>query len=325
MRALVIDSYGGPEALHWAELPKPEAGPGEALVRVHYAGVNPADWKAREGMLSKFFDYRFPFVLGFDLAGVVEAVGPGVVLKPGDRVFGASRQGQGQNGSYAEYTTAYAAMLAHVPRGITLAEAAAMPTAGMTAYGGLVDVGKLGSGQTILINGGTGGVGSIAVQIAKACGARVAVTCGATNADYAKGLGADLVIDYRASDIAATVRRWAADGVDLVLDAVGLDTVLPRATALVKRGGTFVEIATLISAASQTQVSEAAEQGVSIVSNMVAVARLPEHLSGLARLMSEGKVRMPVLEVMPLGEAAGAHKRLAEGHTRGKLVLEVGA
>jgi NADPH2:quinone reductase len=325
MRALVIDSFGGPEALHWAEIPKPEPGPGQALVHVQYAGANPADWKAREGMLSRFFDCHFPFILGFDLAGVVEAVGPGVALNPGDRVFGTSRQGEGQNGSYAEYTTAYGAMLAHVPEGMALAEAAAMPTAGMTAYGGLVDVGKLGSGQTVLINGGTGGVGSIGVQIARAFGARVAVTCGPANADYAKRLGADLVIDYRVSDIPATVRRWAPDGVDLLLDAVGLDTVLPRAAALVKRGGTFVEIQTLMSAASQTQVSEATRTGVSIVSNMVAVARLPQHLSGLARLMSEGKVRMPVLEVMPLGEAACAHKRLADGHTRGKIVLEVNA
>ena len=325
MRAMTIDGFGGPEVLHWSDLPKPEAGPGEVLVRVAYAGVNPADWKTRRGMLSKYIDYHFPFVLGFDLAGTVETVGPGVTdLKPGDKVFGTSRQGQGVNGSYAEYTIAYAAMLARLPDGVSLAEAAAMPTAGTTAYGGMVDAGALRPGQTVLINGGAGGVGSIAIQIAKALGARVAATCSAANIDYVKGLGADTAIDYRADDVAAAVRRWAPDGVDLVLDAVGLDTLLPQATAVVKPGGSFVEIETLISAASEAQTADAAAKGVRIVSNMIAIARLAEHLAGLARLMSEGKVRMPALEVMPLAEAAQAHARVEQGHVRGKIVLEIG-
>lgn len=325
MRAIVIDAFGGPEVLHWAEVPKPEPGPGEALVRVAYAGVNPADWKTREGMLSKYIDCQFPFVLGFDLAGVVEAVGPGVAaLKPGDRVFGTSRLGQGANGSYAEYTTAYAAMLAPVPDGVALAEAAAMPTAGTTAYGGLVDAGGLRAGQTVLINGGAGGVGSIAIQIVKAFGAQVAVTCAAANADYVSSLGADLAIDYRAGDVPSAVRRWAPEGVDLVLDAVGLDTLLPSATAVVKPGGRYVEIETLMSAASAARIADAARQGVRIISNMAAIARLPEHLAGLARLISEGRVRIPALELMPLGEAARAHERIAQGHVRGKIVLDVG-
>lgn len=260
-------------------------------------------------MLSKYIGCQFPFVLGFYLAGVIEAVGPGVAaLKPGDRVFGMSRQGQGSNGSYAEYTTAYAAM----------------PTGGATAYGGLVDAGGLRAGQTVLINGGAGGVGSIATQIAKAFGARVAVTCAAANADYVSSLGADLAIDYRAGDMPSAVRRWAPEGVDLVLDAVGLDTLLSSATAVVKQGGRYVEIETLMSAASEARIADAARQGVRIISNIAAIARLPEHLAGLARLISEGRVRMPALELMPLGEAARAHERIAQGHVRGKIVLEVG-
>lgn len=324
MRAMAIDSFGGPEVLHWAELPEPQPGPGEVSIRVAYAGVNPADCKARKGMLSRFFASRFPFVLGFDVAGVVEAVGAGVTgLQPGDRVFGTSRQGQGADGSYAEYTTAYAALLARVPEGMALAEAAAMPTAGTTAYGGLVDAGGLAAGQSVLINGGAGGVGSIGIQIAKALGARVAVSCAAANADHVKALGADLAIDYRAEDVPAALKRWAPDGVDLALDAVGLGTLLPRAVDIVKPGGTYVEIETLESSASEEQVALAAHHGVRIVSNMIAISRLPEHLAALAALMSQGKVRMPALELMPLGDAARAHERLAQRQVRGKIVLEV--
>jgi NADPH:quinone reductase-like Zn-dependent oxidoreductase len=325
MRAMVIDGFGGPETLHWGELPMPVPGAGEALVRVAYASVNPADWKTREGMLSRYIEYRFPFVLGFDLSGTIEAVGEGVTsLAPGDAVFGTSMQGQGRNGSYAEYTCAYPAMLARLPDNISLAEAAGMPTAGITAYGGLVDVGALGAGQTVLINGAAGGVGSIAIQIAKAKGALVAGTCGPSNEAYVKGLGADYVIDYRAGDVPAELRAWAPEGVDIVLDAVGLDSLLPHATEIVKPGGSFVEIETLISAAGEAQKSAAAERGIRIVSNMIGVARLPEHLAGLAAMIASGLVRPPIVEILPLAQAADAQARVKDGHVRGKIVLAVG-
>lgn len=324
MRAMVIKGFGGPEVLHWEELPIPQPGPGEVLVRIAYASVNPADWKTREGMLSKYIDYNFPFVLGFDLAGVVEAVGDGVTAhKPGDRVFGTSRQGQGLNGSYAEYTIAHEALLAPIPRHATLAEAAGLPTAGTTAYGGIVDVGGVKAGQTVLINGGAGGVGSIAIQIARALGARVAATCSAGNADYVRQLGADEAIDYRQGDVVGAIRRWAPEGVDLVLDAVGLGSLLDSALAIVKPGGSWVEIETLISQASEAQAAATAAQGVRIVSNMVAILRLPEHLAGLRVLVDDGKVKPPVIEITPLGDVAAAHVRVKEGHVRGKIVLAV--
>jgi len=323
MRAIVIDRFGGPEVLRAAELPTPEPGPGQTLVRVAFAGVNPADWKVREGWLASFFACRFPFVPGFDLAGVVEAVGPGTDLRPGDRVFGTSRQGQGENGSYAEYTTAHAAMLARVPPGVSPDEAAALPTAGTTAYGGLVDAGGLQAGQTVLIHGGAGGVGSIAVQIANSLGARVAATCSAANMDHVRALGAEIAIDYRAGGLPGALRAWAPHGVDLVLDAVGQDTLLPRAADIVKPGGTYVEVETLISRASEAEVADAARQGVRIVSNMVAVSRLPEHLAALSRLLAQGSVRMPARDLLPLADAAQAHRRLASGGQRGKLVLRV--
>ncbi len=326
MRAMVIDGFGGPEVLHWGEVPCPEPGPGEVLVRVAFAGVNPADWKTREGMLSKYITYRFPFILGFDLAGIVVTVGPGVTgLKPGDRVFGQSKQGQGENGAYAEYTIAYEALLAPVPARVSLAEAAGLPVAGMTAYGGLVDVGALRSGQTVLVNGGAGGVGTLAIQIARALGARVAATCGPANIDYVTALGAEAAIDYRAGDVVGAVRRWAPEGVDLVLDAVGLDRLLDHATTVVKRGGRFVAIETLLSSDEDTRkaAAAAADAGVTILSNMIAVSRLGEHLHGLTALIAEGRVKPPVTEIVPLGEAGQAHARVKDGHVRGKIVLQI--
>jgi NADPH:quinone reductase-like Zn-dependent oxidoreductase len=325
MRALVIDQFGGPEALHLADIPRPAPGPGEVLVEIAYASVNPADWKTREGMLSRYIAYEFPFVLGFDLAGVVRDVGPGVAnWRIGDRVFGTSKQGQGQNGSYAAFTLANAAMLVPLPPNISMAEAAGLPTAGITAYGGLVDVGALKAGQSVLINGGAGGVGSIAIQIAKAVGARVAVTCSAGSFAYVEEIGADLAIDYRKDDVTAAVRAWAPDGVDLVLDAVGLGTLITHAAELVRSGGSFVEIETLISSASPEQIAAAAEKGVRIVSNMIGVARLHEHLRGLAALVAQGKVRPPPTEIVPLDQAGAAQIRVKEGHVRGKIALRVG-
>jgi NADPH:quinone reductase-like Zn-dependent oxidoreductase len=175
----------------------------------------------------------------------------------------------------------------------------------------------------VLINGGAGGVGSLAIQIAKALGARVATTCSARNADYVRELGAEIAIDYASEDVAAAVRDWAPGGVDLVLDAVGLGTLLPRATELVKPGGNFVEIETLISQASEEEVAAAAAQRVRIVSTRSAVMRQPEHLAGLARLCAEGRVRPAPTEVLPLAEAAEAHRRVESGHVRGKIVLQV--
>ncbi|HMN53592.1 MAG TPA: NADP-dependent oxidoreductase [Sphingopyxis sp.] len=324
MRAMIIEGFGAADVLHWGDLPMPQPGPGEVLVRVACAGVNPADWKTREGKLSAYIDYHFPFVLGFDLAGVVEAAGDGVdAFRPGDRVFGMSRQGQGLDGSYAEYCLADAAFLAPLPSGWSFAQAAALPVAGTTAYGGIVDAGALREGQQLLINGGAGGVGSIGIQVAKALGARVAVTCGADNQAYVRGLGAELAIDYRDGDVVAAVRKWAPDGVDLVLDAVGLDTLLPSVLDIVAPGGRYVEIETLISRAADDLVASAAARDIAILSNMVAVARLPEHLKGLAALCGTGKVMPPAIETMPLGEAAAAHRRVEAQHVRGKIILEV--
>ena len=322
MFAMVIDGFGGAERLRPAELPIPAPGPGQVRVRVVAAGVNPADWKTREGFLSKYITYAFPFVLGFDLAGVVDALGEGVEHPAvGTRVFGTSMQGQGQNGSCAEYTLAHAAMLQPIPDTITFAEAAVLATAGTTALGGLVDLGGLTAGQSVLIHGGAGGVGSIALQIAKAIGARVLTTCSAHNADYVLGLGADLAIDYHNRDVAAA----CGAGVDLVLDAVGQGSLLPRATDIVRPGGTFVEIETLLSAASEQEIARAAASGVRVVSNMIAIDRLPDQLRRLRAMVAEGAVIPPLTQTMPLRDLAEAHRRIEAGHQRGKIALIVSA
>lgn len=324
MRAMVINGFGGPEVLQMEEVPTPVPGEGEVLVKIASAGVNPAEWKTRQGKLAEFIEYHFPFIIGFDLAGVVEAVGPGVDRwAVGDRVFGMSEQRVGRDGTYAEYTISVPEMLAPMPEGWSYNQAAGIPVPGTTAYGAMVDAGGLQPGQTVLINGGAGGVGGIAIQIARAIGARVAVTCVAENVDYVTGLGADRAIDFQNEDVPTAVREWEPDGVDVVLDAVGLDTLLPRAVEVVKPGGTYVEIETLLSRASEDQITRAAANDVRVVSNLVAVVRQPEHLAKLAALCDEGKVRPPALEVMPLSEVADAHRRVEKGLLRGKLVLDV--
>lgn len=324
MRAMVIDRFGGPEELHWAELPMPIPGADDVLVRLICSSANPADWKTREGMLQGYFDYHFPFVLGFDLAGVVVAVGENVRrFRAGDRVFGTSRQGEGYDGAYAEYCLARETMLAPLPETLNPAAAASLPTAGTTAYGALVDVGGLQAGQRVLINGGAGGVGSIAIQIAVTLGARVAVTCSAYNADYVRALGAECVIDYRAEDVPQAVRRWALDRVDLVVDAVGLDTLLPHVTDLVRAGGRFVEIMTLISEASDAVKAKAAERGIEILSNMIAANRIPDHFQGLAALYAAGRAKPPEIQSVPLDDVSAAHQQVRDGHVRGKIVLEI--
>lgn len=320
MFAMVIDGFGGADRLRPADLPIPEPGPGEVRVAVAAASVNPADWKTREGLLSRYITYAFPFVLGFDLAGTVDALGDGVTqFAVGDRVFGTSRQGQGQNGSCAEYTLAHAAMLQPIPAGLSYAQVAILPTAGTTALGGLIDVGGLRAGQSVLIHGGAGGVGSIAIQIAKAQGARVLTTCSAHNAEYVRGLGADIAIDYRACDVTAA----CGEGVDLVLDAVGQGTLLPRAIDVVKPGGRYVEIETLISAASADEVARAAVAGVRIVSNMIAIDRLPDQLRRLGEMAANGTVIPPLTDSLPLRDVAEAHRRIEAGHVRGKIALIV--
>ena len=323
MRAAVIDRFGGPEELHVAAVPTPQPREGQVLVRVAYAGVNPADWKCREGWLATFFEYRFPFIVGFDAAGVVAALGAGVTdFALGDRVVTASNQGMGAWGSYAEYVISDVERVVRLPKELGLVEAATIPTAGMTAWEAVFDVAGTRTGQRVLVHGGAGGTGSFAIQLARMVGARVATTCSAPNAEYVRSLGAELAIDYRTETVANAVRGWAPDGLDLIVDTVGQGTLL-ESVDLVRRGGVVAPIATLVSNEPQPDLARAEANGVRHVPTMSTLPNQARQLRELVAAMATGKLRAPAVEILELQEAGEAHRRVQAGHVRGKLLLRV--
>ncbi|MBV6418177.1 MAG: 2-haloacrylate reductase [Steroidobacteraceae bacterium] len=323
MRAMIIDRFGGPEELRLADVQRPEPGAGEVLVRIAFAGVNPADWKIREGWLKDFVPFRLPHILGFDGAGVVAALGKGVDgLRIGDRVVTASNQGKGAWGTYAEYAVSDLDRVVPLADSIDFRAAAALPTAGITSWEALFNVGGLRAGQQVLVNGGAGGMGSWCVQLAKMAGAAVAATCGPANVEYVRSLGADLPIDYRAQDVAAVVRRWAPEGVDLIVDTVGQGTLL-QSVELVKPGGILACIGTLIAGEPQPDAARAGARGVCMMPTMSSFERQGAQLRALVEALQAGRIRAPAIEVLPLAAAADAQRRIQAGHVRGKIVLDV--
>lgn len=324
MRAMIIQQTGGPEVLQLGEVPTPEPGPGQMLIRIACAGVNPADWKDRQGMLAIYQPYRFPYIIGFDAAGVVERVGPGVsTLQPGDRVFTTGNHGQGAWGSYAEYLVTEADRAAPIPLGMSFEAAAAIPVAALTGWQALFDRGDIKAGQRVLIHGGSGGLGSFAVQFARWAGAHVAATCGTSNLDYVRELGAERAIDYRQENIAAAVAAWAPEGLDLLIDAVGSST-LPDGLDLVRTGGTFVSIPTLTDDGDiAASLAAAAPRQIKRVFSTMSDVGCAPLLTRIADLVMSGQVRLPPLQVLPLEQAAQAHQMIQRGHTRGKMVLKV--
>lgn len=325
MRAMIIDKVGGPEVLKMAEVPTPEPGPGEVLIRVACAGVNPADWKDREGRVAVFFTMNFPYILGFDASGIVAKVGPGVTqVRVGERVITCSNHGQGRWGAYAEYVIASEDRIGPLPKNLDFAQGAAIPVPALAAWQALFDKGGLKAGQKVLIHGASGGVGNFAVQFAKWAGAGVAGTCFAENIDYVKGLGADRVIDSRSEDIGKAVRAWAPQGVDLMFDVVGLRT-LPNALDLLRPGGILVSILTLVDDGDiEADMAAAAARGFTKVLHYMNDVGARAQLKQIGELIEKGGVRMPPVQVFPLEEAARAHQMLQFGQLlRGKLVLRV--
>ncbi|WP_213004056.1 NADP-dependent oxidoreductase [Parahaliea maris] len=324
MFAMIIRQTGGPEVFEYAEIATPDPGPGEVLVQVAYAGINPADWKNRQGYLEQYRPYIFPYVIGFDAAGVVAAVGEGVTrVSEGDRVFTPTNHGQGGQGSYAQYAIASEDRVALVPEGLALRDAAALPVAALTAWQGLFDRGGLQAGQLAMIHGGSGGLGSFAVQFARAAGARVAATCSTANVDYLKDLGVERVIDYRSEDIGQAIAEWAPQGLDYLMDAVGVST-LPRGLDLLRHGGTFVSIPTLVDDGDiPAAAAEAAARGVNRVFSTMDDSHCAETLERIAQLVVSGEVRMPPIREYALKDVAAAHEILQSGHNRGKMVLKV--
>ncbi|MGW2814753.1 NADP-dependent oxidoreductase [Streptomyces sp. NPDC001415] len=310
MRAISPLRWGGPEVLAEIETERPEPGPAEILVRVHAAGVNPADWKVRaSGGLAVM---GTPPILGWDVSGTVEAVGFGVTLyRPGDEVFGMPRFPH-QAGAYAEYVTAPARHFTRKPAGIDHIQAAALPLASLTAYQSLVETAQLTAGQRVLIHAAAGGVGHLAVQIAKARGAYVIGTASAAKHDFVRGLGADEVIDYTAVDFTEAVRD-----VDVVLDPIG-GAYGSRSLKVLRRGGVLVSIA---SADEDGLLAEAADLGVRAGFTLVEADYAG--MRAIAELVEEGRLRAEIDSVFELADAAKAHEYGERGRTRGKLVLRV--
>ena len=326
MKAAAINGYGDADVFEMMQLPKPEPGVGEVLIKVAYAGVNPADWKFREGHSRRFFPLEFPFVLGFDASGVVVETGKDASqFTVGDRVFTPSNLGQGKPGSYAEYVIASEDRVAQIPESMSFMSAGAIPVAALTGWQALFasDKGDLQSGQRILINGASGGLGSFAVQFAKWAGAEVATTCSGANLDYVGGLGADLVIDYKTQDIGEELAKWAPEGVDMVLDAVGCGSLCDP-FAMLRPGGKLVSIATLVGDGDiEADMAEAEKRGVSKIFAIMNDADSGKELAKIAQLITTGSVTMPPIECFELEDISAAHRKVQGGHVRGKLVLRV--
>jgi len=306
MKAVYIERHGGPEELKYGDLPDPVAGPGEVVVDIHAASVNGADWKVRAG--GSYQPARFPHILGRDFSGVVSAVGEGVTeFRPGDPVFGVSEANR--ESCYAEKVAIRAAIVARKPDGLSHVEAAAVALVGLTAVVSIESTLQVKAGETILIQGGAGGVAAFAIQLAKHIGARVITTTSAGNLPYVRGLGADEVIDYTTQDFTQLV-----SGCDAVFETVGGDVAL-RSFSVLRPGGR----AAFIASGPQAPASPRAD----VQSLRPSVARDRRHLERIAALVSAGTVKLPAITTFPLAEAAEAIKVSEGRHLRGKLVLVV--
>ena len=307
MRAIRQQSFGGPEVLHLVDVDRPEPGPTEVLVRVRAAGVNPVDWKCRAA--PRFLGAP-PFTLGWDVSGVVEAVAVGVNrFAPGDEVFGMLRFPR-EAGAYAEYVTAPSRHLARKPARLSHVEAAGLPLAGLTAWQILVETADIRAGQRVLVTAAGGGVGHLAVQVAKARGAYVIGTARRVKHQFLRELGADEVIDYTTTDVAG-----ATGDLDLVVDLLGGQSSV-RAVPTLRPGGLLVPVTGGGDPAIHTA---AAAHGVRVARFLVE----PDHagLEGLAALVDAGQLHVEIDTVLPLADASKAHELGEAGRTRGKIVL----
>jgi NADPH:quinone reductase-like Zn-dependent oxidoreductase len=306
MKAVVAHEYGGPEVLKLEDVPVPEPKENEILVRVIASGVNPADPLILNGKYAKEFGTHLPLILGYDMAGIVVKTGAKITkLKVGDPVYAYLLWG----GGWAEYCISNEGESAIKPNSINFVEASSVPLAALTAWQALVDLGKIQSGQTVLIHGGSGGVGSFAIQIAKARGAKVIATASTANQDLLKQLGADVAIDYTKPNWENTVHN-----VDFALLPVGGET-MRRTYGVMKKGGT---IATLISQADPAELKKRGIRGAPVFSHPDA-----NELAEITKLIDDGKIKPVVSQVLPLSEAAKADAQAETHHTRGKIVLKI--
>jgi NADPH:quinone reductase-like Zn-dependent oxidoreductase len=308
MKAVRIHKYGGPEVLQYEDAPRPKPQSGEVLIRVHAAGVNPIDWQVREGHLKDVFPHSFPFVPGWDVSGVVEEVGAGVTrFKPGDEVY--SVPDLLRDGAYAEYIAVRESELALKPKSLHHVHAAAVPVAALTAWQALFDTGQLEPGQRVLIHAGAGGVGHLAIQLAKWKNAHVVATASTKNQKLLRELGADETIDYTQQRFEDIARK-----IDIVLDTIGGETQ-ERSFGVLHKGGV------LVSLVQPPSEEKANAHGVRAM--MFGAQPNGAQLGEIAKLIDAGKVKPTVDRILPLSEARRAHELSKSGHTRGKIVLRV--
>lgn len=330
MRAIVFDHYGEPDVLSLQNVPVPEPQDSEVLIRVGYAGVNPSDSKARSGQSARgghrYREVTFPFVTGMDAAGVVERTGSSVTeFAQGDRVITWSAVDGKTWGSYAEFMRVPARNVSPMPKSLNFAQAAAVPIASLTAFQSLFHTEKADMipGQKVLIHGASGGVGSFAVQFAKSGGLLVAATCGTANVEYVRSLGGDRIIDYKTEDVCRAIRDWSAEGVDVVLDTVGPAT-LPEALDILRPGGRVINILTVTADGDiERDRREAEQRGFRKIVPIIDFERAQESMRQITNLIDRGLVHLPAINVLPLEDAALAHRMIETGHVRGKLVLKV--
>lgn len=308
MKAVCIYNYGGPEVLVYEDAPLPHPGEGEVLVRIHAAAVNPVDWKVREGHLKEMLHHTFPLILGWDFSGVVNALGAELNrLKLGDEVY--CRPDINRDGAYAEFIVVKESELALKPKSLDHIHAAALPLVGLTAWQSLFTAGGLSAGQRVLIHAAAGGVGHVAVQLAKEKGAYVIGTASAKNHEFLLKLGVDKIIDRDTERFDEIV-----EPVDLVLDTVGGDTQ-ERSWKVLKRGGILVSIV------SPPNADTATALGVrqAFVFTQPNAAQLAE----LAKLADAEKLKVIVETILPLSDATRGQELSQQGHCRGKIVLRV--
>lgn len=307
MKQVNIHDYGGPEQLKYEDAPQPGTGPGQLLVKLEATSVNPADWKIRGGAMKAVMDYPMPLVLGGDVAGTVAAVGDGVSgFKTGDAVFAFI----GLVGAYAEYVAVDAVKVAAKPKNISFEEAGSLPLVALTAWQALEADGRNLKGLHVLVHNAAGGVGTLAVQIAKAKGARVTATASAKNAGLVSGLGADKVVDFRVTPAAD-----APKDVDILLDLVGNAEAFSL-WPLVKSGGSMVRLG-----GGAEDPKPAEEAGIRVL--RMRVKPDSAQLAEIARMVEAGTIRPVVAQVLPLAQAAEAHTLSKAGHAVGKIVLKV--
>lgn len=303
-----MHDFGTPDVLKYEEAPQPVPGADEVLIKIYASGVNPVDTKIRSGEARERFPVELPLIPGWDVSGEIEEVGSNVLnFRKGDEVY--SRPDVTKNGTYAEYVVVKADNVNLKPKSIDHDKAAAIPLAGVTAWQGLFTHGQLEEGQRVLIHAASGGVGTFAVQFAKWKGAYVIGTSSAENIDFLYDLGADEVIDYKNESFEDEV-----SDIDLVFDLIGGDTQ-QRSLEVIKKGGR------LITTVKPEYSEEAKSKDIHLEGFMA--QSTPGDLQQIADLVDSGKVKPIIAEILPLAEAAQAHKKIEKGHTRGKIVLRV--